>query len=702
MLDAHPELKDLTSEALASPAAHKKTDEDNNLGRLLFPELESSQLVEFDRSAASLLTLEWVLLDDYESFTECQPVATKLSRKSFNLLRAYTQSVLETPEDIQAMKVFLAINDLGKIKSVADQVSQGLNIDEVDHDEILRLALTHYPELSPGFQSLPESHQDMVLKGLATQFNLAQFMQAENVPANLSKLKHVDEKTLHFYLMHTLYDIAGAQGHVTQKGSQVMTETTFRNFEAAIKSVDGLTKGKSEVEVYNDYLHHACPVEVDLAKPDEYMLARLCGMMRITNTWQAVALQAVVTNLPEQTRNVLKKALNKTGIDDGTALLAYYSPAFLRNINLASNPNNFSEAITVGLTTLANTIQIARRHIVDRKENGVCTLFIHDIATAAKNGSDGLKDVRVGVRKKGKDLEAVIEPSPEIDVGKFPHQALEAIPGKKVAIIGMGGGSDVVQAGILGKLLEQQGGKESPIVVSIRSKYTRSQDTQGVMNVLRTIENPGEQIASGVYLVTPASSGSGRFVENVPAGDMTTILVIEEEGQLHTQLQAISDRFGIDTVIALDTGGDALETLPNPASQDARSLTAISRLQNVEKLSCEIATGIDAPLNAENVLLAAEATYFDPNQEAIDLILKTYRKWGFDGSQPSLYGKTAFAWQQALRGRRGITEIPLPSRVIADDNNPWTPYVDIRRATRGIFIMKLEKHIDAILTPSSR
>ncbi len=697
-LGVHPELEALTSEALASPDTHKPHENVKNIGKEFFPDLDSSRLVEFNRSANSLLGLEWVLKKDYESFTQCQPTETRLSHRSFDLLHAYTTSILSTPEDIQAMKVFLAINDLGKIRSVADTVNQSLDLNEVDHDEILRLALKHFPGLSPGFQGLTLEHQKMILDGLTTQFNLAQFMQAENVPANLTKLRNVDEQTLHFYLMHTLYDIAGAAGHITQEGSLVMNEPTFQNFSTAIESIDGLTKGESETEVYNNYLHHVSPLDVDLSNPADYMLARISGMMRVTDPWQAAALQATINQLPTRTRDILEQALGKTGIDDdGIALLVYYSPTFLKNLGNAANPKTFTKTIGTGLMALANTIQLARRHLVNRREeNGVCTLFIHDMATAAKDGSEGLDNRRIQVRKRGDDLEAIVEPSAEIDIRKFEEQTLAEMPGKKVGVIGIGGGSDAVQAGIMGKLLTSQDPKKDAIIISIRSQYTRSQDMAGNMNLPRTVENYEEEIAPGVYIVTPTSTGSGRFVENVPAIDMRSVLIISEEGRLEEQLQSVVDKFKLDTVIALDTGGDALLPQADLSSQDAWSLTAINNLPRVKKLSCEVATGIDAPQNAESVLLHAQAKYFEPSRVITELILRTYREWEFDGSRKDRYGKTALAWQQALRGHIGMTEIPLPEHVIGDDNNPWTPYVDLRRATRGVFFMDLDKHIAAI------
>ncbi len=157
---------------------------------------------------------------------------------------------------------------------------------------------------------------------------------------------------------------------------------------------------------------------------------------------------------------------------------------------------------------------------------------------------------------------------------------------------------------------------------------------------------------------------------------MRSVLIISEEGRLEEQLQSVVDKFKLDTVIALDTGGDALLPQADLSSQDAWSLTAINNLPRVKKLSCEVATGIDAPQNAESVLLHAQAKYFEPSRVITELILRTYREWEFDGSRKDRYGKTALAWQQALRGHIGMTEIPLPEHVIGDDNNPWTPYVD--------------------------
>ncbi len=78
-------------------------------------------------------------------------------------------------------------------------------MEEVDHDKILLMGLKAHKELFPSFTRLNAHHQKLVLEGLDAKFNLAQFLQGENLPLNMSGVRHLSVDALHLFNLHALY-----------------------------------------------------------------------------------------------------------------------------------------------------------------------------------------------------------------------------------------------------------------------------------------------------------------------------------------------------------------------------------------------------------------------------------------------------------------------------------------------------------------
>ena len=226
----------------------------------------------------------------------------------------------------------------------------------------------------------------------------------------------------------------------------------------------------------------------------------------------------------------------------------------------------------------------------------------------------------------------------------------------------------------------------------------------------RKVENHGGEVAKGVYRITPETTGTGRFLESIPAGDVPIYLVIDyKDGKLTDQIQAAMDDFGgVQTVVAVDTGGDALyrtsvddQTKATP-DQDLASLKAMSKLQGVKIYSLELAVGVDSPPYAGEVLAAAGAQFFKFDEKQKEQILKIYTKWEMDGSNPNRYGKTPFAWQAALHDKVGKVKLPLPEHLVNDPRNPWNPIVMITHKMAGCYVMDLHKHLAAIQSETKK
>jgi hypothetical protein len=705
----YPEIGWLTGNVDATPEASISDQAEGTIGKHIFPNLDKKDLIEFDRTAVGILTLQWVANGDYESFTACQKGPTKLTPVSFVKLQEYTRSILQSPEDFEAMETFMVINDLGKIKGVVENIAEKSGVRDVDHDKMLLVGLGQHPDISPSFQKLSPHHKELILNGLKTKFNIGQFIQGENVPASLEGLKGIDEESLKFYLLHALYDIAGAAGQSVQNGSVVMNEPTYENFRLAINSLEQLGEGRTPDEAYDSYLtQKAEKFSFDTSIPTDRAITRICCMLRTSSTEQAQEISQVFAGLPQNTRAILENGLNMRGTDDGIATLIYYAPAFLANLQKkfgeSGQPDSSKKALSLGLTTFARVFQEAKIANKGKDGGGVYTVMASSLAKVAAENPDKLSQQEIRLKTVGGDAEVELIDVPTIDNEKFPKIVnLAEISGKKVVVVGIGGGSDCVQAALLAELLKKSE-KDCPCVISIRTEKTGSQSATGKVGEKRSVENHGGEINKGVYLVTPETTGSGRFLENIPTSDIPVYLVIEQEGiSLSEQIDSVLKQVGgADTVVAVDTGGDALHSTTEhdearaTPDQDLRSLQAINNLSGVQKLSCEIAVGIDTPPNGEKVLLDAEAKYYEPTPEEIALILEKYREWQMDGSNEARFGKTPLAWQEALQDHFGFQEINLPIRVVLDKKNPWKPFVHVQPSTKGMFFMDVEKHLASI------
>lgn len=706
LVDEYPELSWMVGEGMHATPERSADSAGATVGQQLFPDADKSELIEFNRTFVGVRAMDWMLDGDHAAFTACQPEPARLTPQTFNELGEHARGILSDEQARKAMETFVVTNDLGKIGEFVDAVREMPDApDTVDHDVLMLHGLSRNPDLSPSFAALSPEYQRMILDGLGTEFNLGQFMQAEGVPASLSGLTGVDKDSRDFYLLHTLFDLAGAVGQSVQNGSVTVTESTARNYEYALEALDGLENGKTVDEVYTDYVaKKAEEFGIDLDTDSDFAVTRLATMLRMSTPEQAEKVRAVYNSLPPNTRTILDTELNMSGTDDGVASLIYYSPALLANLQkkAGGDTSAWDEAMQTGFTTLARVYQQARaRKVVRDTPNGVQTVLISDLAAAAAADPDSLNNSKFVLDGNGLDVTAHLQAVPEIDIDSFPHLgSLADLPGDRFALIGMGGGSDGVQAAMMARLL-QEAGKDCPAVVSVRGAKPQSQAADGSTPVARTVENHGGEFAGGVFRITSDTRGSGRFLEHLPAADVPMYLVTDFGGvEITDQLEAVLRQVGgVDTVIGLDTGGDVLygvgieqEVAQATPDQDVRILEAIKRLHGVGKFACVVAPGIDTPDNAETVLHEVGATYWEPDAEQVEQILDTYTDWGLDGSHPEYFGKTPLAWQAALRADdpHGVAELDLPQSAVTSKSNPWVPYVNLQPGMRGAFVFPIK------------
>lgn len=355
------------------------------------PEGNDCEDKEFKRTWCSVELLNYVLEDNYDAFCECQPDDVRITKESFAEIRKFVKSVLKNADDEEAMEVYLVINDLGKVGDFVQKIKDEMGIESVDHDVILYEGLNCHPEFSPTFTALSEKYQKLILAGLKANFNMGQFVQCENLPANLIPLKDIEKEARDFYMIHVLFDIAGAAGHVKSNGSLIVNEVYWKRFSWALEAIEAFCRGEMTAKrAYEEYLIKTMEyfgIYVSLISEASMVIGKLCNLIRVTNHDEARQVEKAYYDLPEYTRANLEKEMTASGIDNDTAILLYYLPAMLQNALSYYKKKDPEHAIELMIARMAAKISRLYKmiRVMGEQKKGVRVAFIADLAAAAKN-----------------------------------------------------------------------------------------------------------------------------------------------------------------------------------------------------------------------------------------------------------------------------------------------------------------------------
>lgn len=415
-IEKYPELLWLTGEVNATPEGINTKDD---------------KYKEYNRTMLSIELLKWIISGDYESFTECQK-PKRLSRKKFEEVREYTKGIIKSGEDLEAIITYLIINDLGKIKSVVSEIEQRIGLQTVDHDDILYQGLEKIPGISPSFDKLDDKYKKLILNGLRTKFNMGQFIQSENLPQNLEPLVGLDEESFNYYMLHVLYDIGGATGHVTRKGSIIIDDDFWTKYKTAEEYLKGMKSKKDISSAYQGYLNERGNVlQLQGDSSDVISAIKLCNMLRTSDPKKAqIVLQTLQSQEPN-VRAILEQELTATGIDANKAILLYYAPATMTNaINYFKNNNSENpivDGLNVVLPTFARIYSQTRANIAKETDTpNVTTVMISEIAKKAGENPIELTKSNIDLHKVGNDFETNISPVIQIRKTKdtdFPSES---------------------------------------------------------------------------------------------------------------------------------------------------------------------------------------------------------------------------------------------------------------------------------------
>ena len=365
-----PELERLKNAPPASEPGSTATSSSNAASGQLSPSrlLFDADFDEVNRTLVGMLALKWLIANDYDTFTSTQHASTKLSRESFTQFQHLCYSVFQTPEDFFSLLVATVVNDLGKDPTLATDLVKvtGRSINGLNHDMVVYEAAQ--VNLVPCLQLLDEPHRKEVMLGLefSANLNIAQFVQAENVPGSLSSVFLMTEHALNSKLLEQLLDVAGSAGHREFSSAKPMSEPVFQAFMTAhqalldvLRGHASFRKGYDEILVERSVLLDKTGFQhLSIDIPEERALLRLLTMGRTADRSQADCFADAFYSLPNTIRQSLVQGLNVDGIDDGKAILPYYMPALISE-GLKNARNSTSEAkkdVLVSLMTFLTRV----------------------------------------------------------------------------------------------------------------------------------------------------------------------------------------------------------------------------------------------------------------------------------------------------------------------------------------------------------
>ena len=678
------------------------------------PDIEA----EKKRTLCSLNCLEYLNAGDdeaYEALTAVQTHSARLRRQEFSELSQWARELLGDRETVDALRYIMLIHDIGKNGRVFKEM--GIEEGAVDHDAVT-VRLLGSPDyrqqldsLLPTFRSLTNDQQRTVRAVLGVQLNFGQFLQAEAPAVSLEGVPaDIDERTRGIYVLHAILDIAGAAGHLNPESSLILTSPTYQNMVWANATLADNQYSTSS-DRYDAYLgHRAEQLEAKMAATadDELRLAkaqvRLACMLRYSEPDQFGRLKSAFEQQPAVVRQLLTEELNRDGLND-RATLPYYGPAMLKALS-----GKFG--MPTALNYFAHVLQevlIADRRARMAGEAGAVTADLAGLTRAIN--ADELDPAYAAVRfsVSGELLMPTVVDSEPVSLEGLPSfEGGGWLRGKKIVVVGMGGGSDCLQAAMLGKVLDRKFGSKTSAVVSVRSAK-------------HTVTGAGEQIGSASQEITSDTQavGSWRFLENIPLeqteasetpppvyllSSIEPIIVGGDVGEL-------VKRTGAEVVIGVDTGGDSLYRVEQSAGlkkvdstpdQDLNVLQALSLIErnspNIKVYSSVVAPGVDTPRYAGTVLSEAGATVLNLNLADTTMIAGGYKKWRMDGagSEEGRYGKTPLAWLKALSGQMGLQALELPVANVTSASNPWRAFVDITPAMSAVVLMDASKHYTSV------
>lgn len=358
--------------------------------RDLFVELryfDKSDMVEKKRELGALLAIYWIVTNQHEQFVRGQAEGARLTKESWEKLQAWTQGTVKLTSGIanlRAMLVFAAIMSVGKIKAFRTAFVPECQ----EFSEALIKVLQNVPTAFPSYARLDPHSRQMILSSLqAGDFNFGQFLQAENLPANMSVVKDISQgegSILGFFLFKLFAAMCGILGMKSLEGSLFMADKMYGNFKTGL-DVLGYLNSEPSQQVYNRFLAERAKGQGLLFDPNDVesrAIVRLASMTRIFDSEGGTKVKTALNTLDAAQRSRLIGYLNADGIAVKPGFLLYNAPNLLGN-----GMGNQKIGLPHSVRMLLKVYDLAA-HEYEGSKSQVVTIMVDELAAVAQKETD--------------------------------------------------------------------------------------------------------------------------------------------------------------------------------------------------------------------------------------------------------------------------------------------------------------------------
>jgi len=287
------------------------------------------QFDERKRSLSAMLSVYWMVTDNYDAFTAGQKTSNRMSKELWAEWQRFIQWADMDNETLHAMMVFLAIRGLGKVKSFA----KALPPDSRSPEKVVLRLIEQVPGVVPSVQNLSEEKINLMTKAFMTHetFNLAQMLQGENTPSQVSALQDFvqeeGEELLKFYLVGLVGVMCAIRGAETLSGSLFMDQKNGSNVLLGIQCLRKLSEASPHAIYWGFIASRAQQLGLPTRSPEQLAMARFASLVRATPADREM-IQSIWCSLGHYERIALTNHFLADGICE-FAVLFTFLPLYL-------------------------------------------------------------------------------------------------------------------------------------------------------------------------------------------------------------------------------------------------------------------------------------------------------------------------------------------------------------------------------------
>jgi len=306
-----------------------------------FPELRDESGIyallhledEIERAVLSMLSVIWLLKDDWKSMVDCQKPQARLSEKTFGSIQEFLGAKRMTSHQLTSAFIILALRGLSKSEDFAKLCPPS---ERRTPEQVLSYAISNLDAYLPSMACLRGEAYDFVVSTvrMLDQFNFAQLLQGENNPHSVwqlqCSLQEEGVEVFQIYLFIQVSILCGVTGAITLRGSMFLSELNGRSVLKGLACLQHVSEEQPQAIYWRYIASRAEALQLVVQIPSHLVLARLACL---TRTVEPKALQSLAADWDGLTE-LEQDALYQVFLTDGLyqkAFIFLYLPLFLTN-----------------------------------------------------------------------------------------------------------------------------------------------------------------------------------------------------------------------------------------------------------------------------------------------------------------------------------------------------------------------------------